>query len=83
MGMSGTSASAAIRTAPDFSSLMRKLWEMVASGKMPTSSPARSASTAVRIEAAPDSRSTSRWPKLRMNGPPTREKVSFLAMKRV
>ncbi len=84
IGISGTSASAAIRTAPDLRSLIRKLWEMVASGKIPTSSPLRRASTAVRMEAAPASRSTSRWPKERMKGPPTgTSKISFFAMNRV
>ena len=84
IGISGTSASAAMRTAPDLRSLMRKLWEIVASGKIPTSSPFRRASTAVRMEAAPASRSTSRCPKDRMNGPPTGlAKISFFAMNRV
>ena len=40
-GISGTSASSAIRTAPVLSSLIRKLREIVASGKTPTSSPRR------------------------------------------
>ncbi len=45
-GRSGTSASMAIRAAPLLNSLSSKLWEMVASGKTPTSSPRRQASTA-------------------------------------
>ena len=40
-GTSGTPASAAIRTAPDLSSLSSIAREIVASGKIPTHSPAR------------------------------------------
>lgn len=45
-GMIGTPASSAIRTAPVLNSLSSKLRLIVASGYTPTSSPARSASTA-------------------------------------
>ena len=38
-GISGTPASAAIRAAPDLSSLTSKEREIVASGKIPTTSP--------------------------------------------
>ena len=40
-GISGTPARAAIRIAPVLSSLISKLREIVASGKIPTSSPRR------------------------------------------
>ncbi|GAA4809681.1 hypothetical protein GCM10025786_12300 [Nocardioides caeni] len=84
IGTSGTSAFAAIRTAPVFSSLIRKLWEIVASGKMPTTSPARRAASARAIDSRPAARSTLMCPKVFMNGPPTGwSKISFFAMKRV
>ena len=48
VGSSGTPASAAIRAAPALKSLSSKDRLMVASGKTPTISPARRASTAAR-----------------------------------
>ena len=47
-GSSGTPASSAIRAAPVLNSLSSQLSEIVASGKTPTISPRRSASTASR-----------------------------------
>jgi hypothetical protein len=47
MGMSGTPASAAMRTAPVLSSLISIERLIVASGKMPTISPERAYSTAL------------------------------------
>ena len=46
------------RTAPDLSSLISKDLEMVASGKIPTISPARRARIAATNEADPAERST-------------------------
>jgi hypothetical protein len=46
IGMIGTSASTAMRAAPDLNSLISKLRLIVASGYTPTSSPRRKYSTA-------------------------------------
>jgi hypothetical protein len=71
-------------TAPDFSSLTVKDWLIVASGKMPTSSPAFKAFSAARNDADPASRSTGMWLMPRISGPETllRNTESF-AMNRV
>ena len=58
-GIRGTPAAAAIRTAPVLSSLISIAREMVASGKIPTSSPARRSRRASVAEASPSARSTS------------------------
>ncbi len=71
MGISGTSADCAIRTAPLLKSLSSNAREMVASGKTPTISPALSACTAARKEDAPAPRSTGMWCMPRISGPPT------------
>ena len=52
-GTSGTPASAAIRTAPVLNSLSSIAREMVASGKMPTASPARRYSTRGPVRRVP------------------------------
>ena len=54
----GTPASIAIRVAPCLKGSSSSDGLMVASGKTPTISPARRASTAALYEAAPASRST-------------------------
>ena len=75
---------AAIRTAPDFSSLTVNDWLIVASGKTPTISPDFRYFSAVRNEAVPDSRSTGMWCMPRISGPPTlSRKTPSLAMNRV
>ncbi len=82
-GTRGTPASAAIRTAPVLNSLSSKAREIVASGKMPTASPAARKSTAVRSEASPSARSTSMWCSERISGPVHRwSNSSRLAMNR-
>ena len=82
-GMIGTSASTAIRTAPVLNALSSKLCETVASGKTPTSSPLRQASTAASKLPAPASRSTGMCFMPRIRGPLILwSKTSFLAMKR-
>ncbi len=68
-GTSGTPASAAIRTAPVLNSLSCIAREIVASGKIPTASPARRYSTAVSYDATPAPRSTSMWCSERIRGP--------------
>ena len=60
-GTSGTPAAAAIRAAPVLSSLISMLREMVASGKMPTTSPAAGSPDASSSERSPSARSTSMW----------------------
>ena len=83
MGMSGTSAVAAMRTAPDLISLTSIERLIVASGKMPTSSPARRYATAVSSDWAPCSRSTGMWCMPFINGPPSQcRKTESFAMKR-
>ena len=82
-GTIGTWAAIAMRAAPDLNSLISKLRLIVASGYTPTSSPARSAWTACSNEAAPLSRSTSMWRRLRMIGPVILwSNTSFFAMNR-
>ena len=57
--------------------------EMVASGKMPTASPASRSSTAVLNDARPSPRSTSMWCIERISGPVTLwSNSSRLAMNR-
>ena len=68
-GISGTSASAAIRVAPLLISLISKDREIVASGKIPTISPALRYSTASRMDWAPSARSTLMWCIPRISGP--------------
>ena len=81
--MIGTSASIAIRAAPDLNSLSSKLRLIVASGYTPTNSPARSARTAASKDAAPLARSTGMWRSLRITGPMTLwSNTSCLAMNR-
>ena len=71
IGMSGTFAVRAMRTAPFLISLISSDRLMVASGKTPTSSPAFSAATASRKAADPASRSTGMCFMPRMSGPAT------------
>jgi hypothetical protein len=68
-GTTGTPASAAIRTAPVLNSFSSMDREIVASGKIPTASPRRRRSTAVRNDATPAPRSTSMWCSERISGP--------------
>ncbi len=83
VGRMGTDASLAIRTVPDLNSLSSKDREIVASGNTPTISPARSASTAARNDAAPACRSTGMCFIPRMSGPAYRwPKMLSLAMNR-
>ena len=83
MGISGTSAAAASRVAPLFTSLMVNDRLIVASGKTPTTSPACSAASASRYEPSPASRSTGMWCMPRISGPEMRwSKTCFLAMNR-
>ena len=80
-GTRGTPASAAIRTAPVLNSLSSRAREIVASGKIPTASPALRNSTAVSKDARPSPRSTSMWCSERINGPVSLwSKSSRLAM---
>ena len=58
VGIIGTPAPAASRTAPDFNPLISKLVEIVPSGKIPIISPAFSARNAATKEAEPLLRST-------------------------
>ena len=82
-GRIGTPASIAIRAAPVLNSLSSNEREIVASGKTPTISPERSASTAAAYDAAPAVRSTGMWCIPRMSGPLTGwEKTLSLAMNR-
>ena len=82
-GTSGTPAAAAIRTAPVLSALISMAREMVASGKMPTTSPRRRSSRATASEDSPSARSTWMWRQARMIGPLTRwSNSSRLAMNR-
>ena len=82
-GTRGTPASAAMRTAPVLNSLSSIAREIVASGKMPTASPAFRYSRAVWKLATPSPRSTSMWCSERISGPTHRwSKSSRLAMKR-
>jgi hypothetical protein len=69
--------------APALNSLSSNDRLIVASGKTPTISPARSAATAARNEFAPASRSTGMCRMPRISGPDTRwSKTSCLAMNR-
>ncbi|SHW67698.1 Uncharacterised protein [Mycobacteroides abscessus subsp. abscessus] len=61
-GMIGTCASSAIRATPVLNSLSSKLRLIVASGYTPTSSPARSRSTATGYASPPELRSTGMSP---------------------
>jgi len=82
-GTTGTLAEAASLVAPLLNSFSSKLRLMVASGKTPTTSPARRYSRAVRYDDAPADRSTLMWCSERISGPDTRwSKSSRLAMKR-
>ena len=58
VGITGTPAPIARRTAPDFKPLISKLVETVPSGKIPIISPDFNARRAATKEAAPFSRST-------------------------
>ena len=60
-GTMGVPDSADMRTAPERIDLISKLREIVDSGKMPTSSPDFSASTAASREVWPSMRSTGMW----------------------
>ena len=82
IGISGTPASAAMRTAPVLSSLISIDRLIVASGKMPTISPDRRYSTAVLYDCSPLSRSTLMWWNERIRRPVAPSKASRLAMKR-
>ena len=68
-GTRGTPAAAAIRAAPVLRSLISIAREMVASGKMPTTSPRSRKSRATASERSPSARSTSMWRQARMIGP--------------
>ena len=82
-GITGTPAAAAIRVAPVLNSLSSKLREMVASGKMPTTSPSRSSRTPSSYDASPSARSTETWCSDRISGPVHRwSNSSRLAMNR-
>ena len=69
VGTIGTPAPMANLITPDFSSLISKLLEIVASGKMPIISPPRSARRAATKEAEPLARSTEMWCIPRISGP--------------
>jgi len=83
IGMIGTFALRAMRTAPVFSSLTVNDSLIVASGKTPTTSPSFNAVVASRKDAAPASRSTGMCRIPRISGPLILwSKTDFLAMNR-
>ncbi len=83
IGISGTPARSAIRTAPVLRSLISIAREIVASGKMPTSSPRSRCRNASASDASPSARSTAMCRQARMIGPLTLwSNSSRLAMKR-
>ncbi len=82
-GSIGTWASCAMRAAPVLNFLSVKDCEIVASGKTPTISPRRSASTACRKACSPWARSTGMCFIARISGPDTLwRKTDSLAMNR-
>ena len=69
VGIIGVSDPIANRTAPVFNSLISKLRLIVASGKIPTISPARKYRRAATKELEPLDRSTEMWCMPRISGP--------------